>query len=67
MKKLNIIFLATILICDIAIVSAQEQKDPDEQITVNKKFDDNGNLIQYDSTLDSRSKCNIFVKTTQKD
>ncbi len=26
------------------------QKDPDERIIVNKKYDDNGNLIQYDST-----------------
>src|SRR5690606_22322003 len=28
---------------------AQQQKSPDEQIIVNKKFDDQGNLIEYDS------------------
>ena len=51
MKRL--ILLLTITLCSAWFVDGQEQKqgkDPDEQIIVNKKFDDNGNLIEYDST-----------------
>ncbi len=34
-----------------AITCPGTKKDkPDEQITVNKKYDENGNLVQYDST-----------------
>ena len=49
MKKFLIL---TILLIAVVLQSrAQEQKkDPDEQITVNKKYDKNGNLLQYDST-----------------
>ena len=51
MKK----FIVVAFLC-VAVVSqsnGQEQKPkdkPDEQITVNKKYDENGNLVQYDST-----------------
>jgi hypothetical protein len=53
MKSLGL-FL-TFLICSVTITFGQEhqqgkEKDPDEQIIVNKKYDENGNLIQYDST-----------------
>lgn len=51
MKRV-VIYLA-ILIFTAVQVEAQEQKrnqNPDEQITVNKKYDENGNLIQFDST-----------------
>lgn len=51
MKKLML--LLTIVFCSALFVSGQEQKkgkSPDEQIIVNKKFDDNGNLLEYDST-----------------
>jgi hypothetical protein len=51
MKKFVIILV--LCITGVLQLKAQDQKqkkDPDEQIIVNKKFDENGNLIQYDST-----------------
>ena len=51
MRRLGL-FLAALLFAAMQ-VNAQDQKNdqkPDEQITVNKKYDDNGNLIQFDST-----------------
>ena len=51
MKKFVII--SVLCIAGVLQLNAQDQKqkkDPDEQITVNKKYDENGNLIQYDST-----------------
>lgn len=51
MKKY--IILSVLLIAGVLQLNAQEIKqksDPDEQIIVNKKYDENGNLIQYDST-----------------
>lgn len=50
MKILELI-LATFIFA-LTQVNAQEQEknqNPDEQITVNKKYDENGNLIQFDS------------------
>lgn len=51
MKSLGLILTAFV----ITVLQANGQKQnkkqtPDEQITVNKKYDDNGNLIQFDST-----------------
>lgn len=51
MKK--IVFIVTGLLFLTGQMFAQEkkkEKEPDEQITVNKKYDENGNLIQFDST-----------------
>lgn len=51
MKK--IIFIVTGLVFFTIQVFAQDtnkQTDTDEQIIVNKQYDDDGNLIQYDST-----------------
>jgi hypothetical protein len=51
MKKLVFTFL--LLSVSAFVLKAQKQEDqktPDEQIIVNKKFDEQGNLIQYDST-----------------
>ncbi len=51
MKKFMI--LAMLCISVVLQSNGQEQKQknkPDEQITVNKKYDENGNLVQYDST-----------------
>ncbi len=51
MKK--IVFVFTGLLFAAGPVLAQKNKKantPDEQITVNKKYDDQGNLIQFDST-----------------
>ena len=51
MKKL--IFLGAIVFVTVHSVFAQqqkEQKSPDEQIIVNKNYDEQGNLIEYDST-----------------
>lgn len=51
MKKL--IFLGAIVFVTVHSVFAQqqkEQKSPDEQIIVNRNYDEQGNLIEYDST-----------------
>ncbi|HKI87597.1 MAG TPA: hypothetical protein VKA38_01130, partial [Draconibacterium sp.] len=51
MRRLGMFSVA--LLFAATLVNAQDQKNaqkPDEQITVNKKYDDQGNLIQYDST-----------------
>lgn len=51
MKK--IVFVITGLLIITGQVFAQKDKKgkaPDEKITVNKKYDDKGNLIQFDST-----------------
>ena len=51
MKKF--VILSVLLIAGVLQLNAQDQKqkkDPDEKIIVNKKYDDNGDLIQYDST-----------------
>jgi len=51
MKK--IIFLISGLVIFTSQVFAQDtnkENDPDEQTIVNKEYDENGNLIQYDST-----------------
>ena len=48
----------TIFLSAIAFIAAQtafaqqqeDQKSPDEQVIVNKKYDEQGNLIEYDST-----------------
>lgn len=51
MKSLGL-FLVTLIFTSVQ-VKAQDQKkneNPDEQITVNKKYDENGNLVQFDST-----------------
>ena len=50
MRRLGLFFAALFFV--VAQVNAQEQNNiqkPDEQITVNKKYDDKGNLIQFDS------------------
>ncbi|SHF87288.1 hypothetical protein SAMN05444274_11144 [Mariniphaga anaerophila] len=51
MKKF--IFISIVFAFAVSGAKAQQQKDqknPDEQVIVNKKYDDQGNLIQYDST-----------------
>ncbi|MGC9354439.1 MAG: hypothetical protein ACP5D9_11400 [Mariniphaga sp.] len=51
MKKLvflTIIFSAVLF--GAKAQQQQEQETPDEQIIVNKKYDEDGNLIEYDST-----------------
>ena len=51
MKRIGLI-LALTLIASGQIFGQNQKlpKQPDEKITVNKKYDDNGNLLQYDST-----------------
>jgi hypothetical protein len=51
MKKL--VFTILLLSVCAFVLKAQKQEDqkaPDEQIITNKKFDEKGNLLQYDST-----------------
>ena len=49
MKKLALISL--VLFTGVSMVQAQNKKTtPEEKSIVNKEFDENGNLIQYDST-----------------
>ncbi len=51
MKKLGFIVIGLVVFsCQLFAQDIENGKDPDEQIIVNKKYDDNGNLIQYDST-----------------
>lgn len=50
MKQLRILFTALAVMSVVINGSAQDKQEPDEQITVNKKYDENGNLIQFDST-----------------
>jgi hypothetical protein len=51
MKKLliftGIIFLA---VFELHAQQQEDHKTPDEEIIINKKYDDQGNLIEYDST-----------------
>lgn len=51
MKK--IVFIAFLCVSCLFQLQAQDvtkKGEPDEQITVNKQYDENGNLTQYDST-----------------
>lgn len=51
MKKIFLLFFSTCLIAEaIAQRTDKLNKNPDERITVNKEYDENGNLIGYDST-----------------
>ncbi len=52
MKKLGLITIGFVLFSWqlFAQDTRKKEKDPDEKITVNKKYDENGNLIQFDST-----------------
>lgn len=51
MKKLmlltGVIFLA---VFELHAQQQEKQKTPDQEIIINKKYDDQGNLVQYDST-----------------
>ncbi|GAA3646882.1 hypothetical protein [Flavivirga jejuensis] len=65
MKKLNIILLATPLWFSVAINAQKKDsiKQPEEKIEVNKEFDENGNLIRYDSIYSySSSNLNMDAK-----
>lgn len=47
------LILSMLILCSVLSVNAQKpekQESPDEQIIVNKKYDDQGNLIEFDST-----------------
>jgi hypothetical protein len=51
MKKSGLITIALVLFSwQLFAQDSKKEKDPDEQIIVNKKYDENGNLIQFDST-----------------
>ncbi|QGY47367.1 hypothetical protein GM418_27975 [Maribellus comscasis] len=51
MKKLGIITIGFVLLSwQLFAQDNSDKKNPDEQIIVNKKYDKNGNLIQFDST-----------------
>ena len=51
MKKLvTVLLLIVAWTLNLNAQEKQKSKDPDEQIIVNKKFDEDGNIIQYDST-----------------
>lgn len=51
MKKLGLLSIGTVLVFGpLFAQDIEKEKTPDEQIIVNKKYDENGNLIQYDST-----------------
>ncbi len=51
MKKIVFIISGFLILTGQAFAQEnKKEKAPDEQITVNKKYDENGNLIQFDST-----------------
>jgi len=51
MKKIAFVITGLLLVTgQVFAQKDKKEKAPDEQITVNKKYDENGNLIQYDST-----------------
>ena len=51
MKKVVIVtFLLSVVVFDTRAQQKEVPEKPDEQIIVNKKFDEQGNLIEYDST-----------------
>ncbi|MCB0540954.1 MAG: hypothetical protein KDE33_25815, partial [Bacteroidetes bacterium] len=51
MKKLGLITIGFVVFSwQLFAQDNKIEKDPDEQIIVNKKYDENGNLIQFDST-----------------
>ena len=48
----NLILILLILTAGFSVANAQQkQSKPDEKTIVNKEFDENGNLIKYDSLL----------------
>lgn len=51
MKKLGLVTIGFVLFSwQLFAQESKKEKDPDEQIIVNKKYDEHGNLIQFDST-----------------
>ncbi len=51
MKKIGFItFLCFALILQLRAQDKTKKDTPDEQITVNRQYDENGNLVQFDST-----------------
>lgn len=51
MKKLIIFsIIFSVGVFEASAQQQQKQQNPDEQIIVNKKYDDQGNLIEFDST-----------------
>jgi len=51
MKKVGLLSIGAVLMFGpLFAQDIEKEKTPDEQIIVNKKYDENGNLIQYDST-----------------
>lgn len=48
----NLILVLLILITGFSVANAQQkQSKPEEKTIVNKEFDENGNLVKYDSTF----------------
>ena len=51
MKRILIsAFLCPVIIFQLHAQEIAKKENPDEQIIINKEYDENGNLIQYDST-----------------
>ncbi len=50
MKKIAVVIFVSLSAVISAYPQEQKEKSPDEQIIVNKKYDESGNLIEFDST-----------------
>lgn len=50
MKKNAVLLIIVAIAFSCSAQQKKEPKEPDEQIIVNKKYDEEGSLIQYDST-----------------
>jgi len=68
MKKISVLLL--LLTTIIYFVSGQNEKElvsPDEQIIVNKEYDENGNLIAFDSTRVHKWSSDTILNFSEKD
>jgi hypothetical protein len=68
MKKISVFLL--LLTTIVYFVSGQNEKElenPDEQIIVNKEYDENGNLIAFDSTYIHKWSSDTMLNFSEKD
>lgn len=68
MKKISILMI--LLTVSALFVSGQNEekfRNPDEQIIVNKEYDENGNLIAFDSTTVQKWSSDTILNFSEKD
>ena len=68
MKKISILML--LLTATVFIISGQNEKEfqnPDEQIIVNKEYDEDGNMIAFDSTAIHKWSSDTILNFSEED